>query len=134
MSFLSWRLIKSKLPFTNNGVCRFVDMPVDCLCFTNTQPETIQHFFFGSDPAKNLWKFVGQPLGINYRSTPGKVFLNDWWQTKPKNEPIVKRVSRNKPIAGTITINFDGSYMNLTTYSITINLLHHSVILWAFGG
>ncbi|KAJ8537860.1 hypothetical protein K7X08_014400 [Anisodus acutangulus] len=75
-SFITWRLIKSRLPFTNNSVCRFIDMPVDCLCCSIAQPKTIQHFFIEGEP----------PLEISYHKRPVKMVLHDWWQTRSKNE------------------------------------------------
>ncbi|XP_060214799.1 uncharacterized protein LOC132641737 [Lycium barbarum] len=97
VSFLTWRLIKSKLPFTNNSVCRFVDMLVDCLCCANAQPETIQHFFMESEPAQFLWKLFGQPLGIKYRVKVVKVFLTEWWLTK-RNNGVHKMIIHITPI------------------------------------
>ncbi|XP_060211957.1 uncharacterized protein LOC132639531 [Lycium barbarum] len=93
--YLMWKLAADGV-FSNkeawNGIRThrkkdlFVDMPVDCLCCSNAQPETIQHFFIESEPALFLWKYFGQPLGISYQVQLVRAFLHEWWQTRSKNE------------------------------------------------
>lgn len=86
ISFLSWRLIRGKLPF-DDTINRFGKHLISrCSCCSAPERESIHHVFICSEAAQTLWKFFGHPLGIKHQLWPIKGLLSWWWQTRTKNK------------------------------------------------
>ncbi|XP_059315864.1 uncharacterized protein LOC132066597 [Lycium ferocissimum] len=137
--YLMWKLAADGV-FSNkeawNGIRThrqkdlFVDMPVDCLCCSNAQPETIQHFFIESEPALFLYgdqkKFyirrMQQEVIWYLKAAMDKAFPKfkmelPWHQLcevveKLKPRANITQVTWSMPPTGKIKVNTDGSYNN----------------------
>ncbi|XP_070010003.1 uncharacterized protein [Nicotiana sylvestris] len=90
----AWHLVRAtkpkddfnnKLPF-DDTINKFGNHIVSkCLCCRDHNCETLKHVFFDSEVAIRLWKFFGNPLGIQWYTDTIRGILTQWWQRKPKN-------------------------------------------------
>ncbi|XP_060210874.1 uncharacterized protein LOC132637867 [Lycium barbarum] len=88
MAFISWRIIKNKLPiydriknFSNNSD------PM-CICYNHPKEETILHVFIEGDLAMKVWGFFGQSLGINMQNQTIQARFLTWWNFYTKNSML----------------------------------------------
>jgi len=86
VSFLTWRIIKKKLPFQDT-LHRFgINRHLTCFCCRSSQPETLQHVFVASETTFFLWNAIGNPLGITHNNEPVISVFKKWWDIIPMNK------------------------------------------------
>ncbi|XP_060200737.1 uncharacterized protein LOC132629008 [Lycium barbarum] len=88
MAFISWRIIKSKLPMYDR--IKNYDDNVDpmCICCAHPKEETIQHVFIEGELAIKIWKYFGDSLGITTQNQSIQARFITLWNFNTKNSML----------------------------------------------
>ncbi|XP_060178184.1 uncharacterized protein LOC132608126 [Lycium barbarum] len=79
MAFISWRIIKKKLPMYDRTKNFTNESDPMCICYNDPKEETMLHVFMEGDLAKQVWQFFGNSLGINIQNQTIQARFLTWW-------------------------------------------------------
>lgn len=87
MSFLTWRILKEKLPFEDVLIKYGKHMDSKCNCCQVEQDQTLNHIGFNDGKVGSyIWNLFGPPLGITHSQIPIWYVLDSWWKERTKND------------------------------------------------
>ncbi|XP_059281231.1 uncharacterized protein LOC132034912 [Lycium ferocissimum] len=88
MAFISWRIIKNKLPTYDRIKNYSSNADPMCICCTHPEEETIHHVFIEGELAKKIWKFFGDSLGITTQNQSIQARFTTWWNFNTQNSML----------------------------------------------